>query len=290
MRPDTTLLYLHIPKCGGTTLSSIIYDQISSGPGPASGGGDGWSSAEDDIYEGVYYYPGKGPDGGFFKRRDLIVPDTVKRKLSHPGVRAVVGHFWFGVHQFVPGSPTYITVLRDPVDRVLSLYHHLTRPGGRMRMSLAEFLDSPPYREVDNDQTRRISGLEPALGGCTRETLERAKENLRQHFTVAGVTERFDETVLLMKRRLGWTKDVLYYPKNTNPDRPPADTIPPATRDAILRWNELDAELYRFVSGRLDEMLSAQDASFREELRHLEERKAMLIEHAGAWGQRGAPR
>src|SRR5262249_44721920 len=104
------------------------------------------------------------------------------------------------------------------------------------------------------------------------------KDNLRRSFAVVGVTERFDETLIVLKRAFGWTKDLLYYPKNTNPDRPPIDSIPQATRDAILGWNELDRELYRFANSMLDELIASQNGGFWEELEELRVRKQALLE------------
>ena len=35
------------------------------------------------------------------------------------------GHMLFGLHEVLPQSATYITVLRDPVDRVLSAFYFM---------------------------------------------------------------------------------------------------------------------------------------------------------------------
>jgi hypothetical protein len=110
--------------------------------------------------------------------------------------------------------------------------------------------------------------------------LDQAKDNLRQCFAVAGVLERFDETLILMKRRLGWTKDIEYWRKNSNSERPPLDAVPLATRRAILRWNELDGELYCFANSMMDEMVASQDDSFFHEVRQLQTRQNAFL--AGA--------
>ncbi|MHB1561444.1 MAG: sulfotransferase family 2 domain-containing protein, partial [Isosphaeraceae bacterium] len=235
------------------------------------------------------------------KDPDLAIPDEVRRVLGRDDLRAVVGHFWFGVHRHIARPWHYITLLRHPIDRVLSLYYHvkthypnhsqprrdqyrnrLVRPADIDGMSLEEFVEHPPFREVENDQVRRISGIEPALGGCTEHMLEEAKQNLRRHFAMVGVTERFDETLVLLKRKYGWTRDLLYYPRNTNPARPATETIPMATREAILRRNELDHELYRFAEKRLDEMASAAGPGFRNDLLDLQARREALLRPARA--------
>jgi hypothetical protein len=229
-------------------------------------------SKKNMFCSGIYYFPGTG----FFKDRELTFPAHVRRALGRADLRAVVGHFWFGVHRHLGRPATYITLLRDPVDRVLSLFYHLNEDENP-KMELEEFLASPPYREVDNDQTRRIAGVEPELGKCTRRTLDLAKDNLRRHFSVVGVTDRFDETLVLLKRKLGWAKHLCYYSKHINRDRPPADSVPQPIRDAILRWNELDRELYDFACSALDELIYSQDEGFRSELRELRTRQEAML-------------
>lgn len=63
-----------------------------------------------------------------------------------------------------------------------------------------------------NMQTRAISGqievlnFLPPYEKMTDDALDCAKRNLRINFKCAGVIERFDESLLIMKRKLGWRK------------------------------------------------------------------------------------
>jgi hypothetical protein len=244
------VLFLRIPKAGGTTLGEAVYSQRRAGSD---------RTTEGELYsEGVLF-----PPYGFFKEADMAVPEYVRHLLTRPDLRAVIGDFWFGLHEHVARPSTYITVLRDPVERVVSLYYYAKL---HEAMSLEEFLASPPFKEVDNDQTRRLAGVDPPLGGCTADTLDAARGNLKRHFAVVGTTERFDETLILLKRRLGWTRDVASYPRNVNAKKPPASTLPPETVAAIRRRNELDFELWRFASELLDEAIEAEGPDFAAEL------------------------
>jgi hypothetical protein len=259
------LLYLHIPKVGGTTLSNCIHYHCGAAE-PHKAEADPDYPGTYMFHEGVYYFW-----KGFFKEPDLAVPEYVRRALAREDLRAVVGHFWFGFHQYVRGPWAYATMLRDPVERTVSLYAHLVehgfpRPLPYGGMSLREFATNPPFREVDNDQTRRLAGEEPELGRCTRAMLGRAKENLRRHFRVVGVTERFDETLMLLKAAFGWTQSLRYYPRNQTRDRPATSSLPPDTADAIRGRNELDLELYRFAQELLEDAVASRGAAFRDEL------------------------
>lgn len=227
------VLFLHIPKAGGQTLGELIYthtrDEAASGDGVLKGG--------------VAYL-----SYGFLKERPLEIPEHVLPLLRRGDLRAVIGHFWYGLHEHVARPSVYVTALRDPVERVLSLYYYTRLHDA---MTLDEFVAAPPFREVDNDQTRRIAGVDPEIGGCTPAMLRAAKENLRR-FAVAGTIERLDETAARLQRTFGWQGPAVCHLRNVNLERPAASSLPRATIAAIRRWNELDEELWRYASELMD--------------------------------------
>jgi hypothetical protein len=242
------VLFLHIPKAGGMTLGEYVFGQCR---------------AERDQDEGLFNAGVLFLPYGFLKERDFSVPDYVQPHLRRADLRAVIGHFWFGVHQYVTRPWRYVTILREPVERVVSLYRFLQLEG---KMSLDEFVSSPPFAEVDNDQTRRVAGVDPPIGSCTAETLRVAQDNLRRHFAVVGTTERFDETLVLLRRRLGWTRDMLSYPRNVNPVRLDPGALSRGTVEAIRRRNAFDVELHRYATNLLEEAVAAEGPVFADEL------------------------
>ena len=273
MKPNSIILYLHIPKTGGTTLRKVhIYNNYHTAERYTAEVYRG----KPRLYDGIYYYP----TGCYSSEANLSVPEPVRRALGHKGLRAVTGHFCFGIHRYVSGPSTYITLLRNPVDRIVSLYYHIRRwanpdPGLHedivsQGVSLDEFVTRFPLQELCNDQTRRICGLEPGEGRRAQLALNKAKDNLRQHFSVVGVTERFNETLILLKRRFGWTTDLCYYPKHITHDRPSVDELPPSCVAAIMERNQSDLKLHRFAMELLDEAISSQAASFGDELERFE--------------------
>jgi hypothetical protein len=266
MNSEPIILYIHIPKAGGTTLADLIYGQLrASARDSGESEEDGWLNSK------VFHYPSGYVRGPY--RHDM---DRIRRVLPRHDLKAVLGHFLFGIHQSLTRPASYVTMLRHPVQRALSLYHFEKiveanfgdHQGIRMPAdtTLEAFMEEPPFKDVDNGQVRRISGCWPEIGGCTRAMLNRAKENLRRHFAVVGITEHFDETLLLLRHVFSWDDDIFYYPKNTNPDRAAMPHLQQETFDAILEHNALDYELYQFAGELMKLQILWYGAAFQEKL------------------------
>jgi Galactose-3-O-sulfotransferase len=78
-----------------------------------------------------------------------------------------------------------------------------------------------------------------------------------RHFAVVGLSERFDESLLLIKRKLGWNRLPLYQKQNVAAHRPPE--LPKHVLNTIRKHNELDYELYEWASERLQHELEQED-------------------------------
>jgi hypothetical protein len=130
-------------------------------------------------------------------------------------------------------------------------------------MSLADFVESDIDRqEVVDGQTRQMAGRldkDPDSG-----TLEVAKGNLEQCLEV-GLTERFDESLMLFRRRLGWSMP-FYLSKNAAPRPTPSEDVSVATRSSIKERNRIDAELYRFATELFEDAIRAEGPLFRGEV------------------------
>jgi Galactose-3-O-sulfotransferase len=265
MRHGVVLMYLHIPKTAGTSLTDIIYDQYSDSSGSCEEAGM--------FREGVYYYPG---EPGFVRpcKAEQVYrinqPSTISNAMRRSELRVVAGHFSFGLHMLIDRRTTYVTMLRHPVERIVSLYFHLKRwpshgdnkpwlerVGLRPlhETSLDEFIQNYPLCELDNDQTRRVAGEDPEFGHCTLSLLQKAKSNIERHFCLVGVAERFQETLRVAADVLGWSADGRNYKKLRNEYRSSTSLVPSKTQELILKQNALDIELYSFANDWLTDRL-----------------------------------
>ena len=101
-------------------------------------------------------------------------------------------------------------MLRNPAARVVSGYyfarrrpqHYLYEPIVGNNLDIERFVSGGITTETDNGQLRLLTGHidDIEIGGCTRQLLEQAKTNLIKHFAAVGLAERFDESLLLIKK------------------------------------------------------------------------------------------
>lgn len=192
-------------------------------------------------------------------------------------IRMLWGHLIFGVHKHLPGTSTYFTFLRDPIERTISHYYYvLSRPQEfeiakyirQHNIDFHEALERELIRDIQNVQTRMIAGLPYDFppNTYTEEHLETAINNLNDYFAVVGLVERFDESLLLLKKAFGWS-NIFYNRQNKTPRRPYQDEVAPATMALIEKENDLDIKLYQFAQQLFAERLEQQDENFAKALR-----------------------
>lgn len=222
------LIFMHIPKTGGTTLTPIISKQYPINI---------LYKWYDDLHDILY--------------------NNDKFKVTN----TLCGHFPFGVHAACLRPFTYITMLRDPVEHVISWFYFRYRSPkhDKYNGSFDEYVNDDKFnKHTVNLQTRFVSGDGNA-------DLERAKDNILKYFTVVGITELFDESVFLMKKELGWD-DIHYKRENTNRNRPRKSQIAKSTIDKIKEKNKLDLELYCFAKKILEAKIQNLNSNDRQEL------------------------
>jgi hypothetical protein len=167
-----------------------------------------------------------------------------------------MGHMTFGLHEHVPRPSAYLTLLRDPVALVRSQYRHVRRHEGHLLHErakaypdLAAYVESGLSLEMDNSQTRAFAGdTSTPFGDCDPSMLERAKANL-QTFAVAGITERFDESIVAMIRAFGWRR-LRYVAVNVDPSGGARAPLTARELEVVSQHNVFDLELYDWADAR----------------------------------------
>ena len=259
------IIFLHVPKSAGTTLNRLIE----------------WEYPLLAMYT---------VDPVLFRWSRERLWRLPKRRLKR--FRVFKGHMKFGLHEVLPQPATYITVLRDPIDRMISAFYFMHtykwHPNywkfRREGWTLEDFVKR--WRKA-NLQTKMIAGADyDAL--CTAETLAKAKENL-QYFSVVGLTERFEESLALMKMRFGWKLES-YSSFNVTRTRPKKRDLPQSTLDLIAERNRFDIELYECVAKIFEEAINQNAAEVGRVVRELEAARIQDPLRAALFSMRAATR
>ncbi|WP_416666569.1 sulfotransferase family 2 domain-containing protein [Egbenema bharatensis] len=236
LQENDVLYFTHIPKTAGMTFRTIVEDHFHA---------------------------------------EEICPATLNAQLAKIPKDEVIhyrlfrGHLGFiNLPELIPGKNLVnVTVLREPVARVISHYEYIRRMPGDPHyeavkdMTLEEFAQKLTAGKVGKSiqtyhmaKTLRfdLEGLTPA------EILEVAKESL-DRFAFVGLVERFQDSLFLLSYIFGWKPILNSRKENAAKKKQPIDELPSSTLEIIQESTQWDAELYRYAreifESRYDEMI-----------------------------------
>lgn len=232
-------IFLHLPRSAGTTLWTIINHCY------------GYQTVNRVITGTI--------PGTTEVVNDLIANEDLAYRL-------IGGHFNFDADLAARHDHRYFTMLRQPADRAISTYYKIIRREQHKlhdsftadEVSLEESFERMPR----NLQTRMLAAV-PDDRAVTEADLAAAKANLEKHFAVVGVTEQFDESLMLLKRAFGWPMPY-YRVRNSSANRP--RTLPDSVYERAEAANLYDVQLYAHALTRFDAQVTAQGTDFEREL------------------------
>jgi hypothetical protein len=250
--PEEAVIFLHLPKTAGTTLNRLIE----------------WEYPLFEMYS---------IDPVFFRWSSAHLWRLPARRLKR--TRVFKGHMLFGLHKILPQPATYITVLREPIDRVISAFYfmrsYVLHPFywklRRENWTLEDFVRRSPRENV---QSKIVAGAD-FYSPCTAQILEQAKENLFRYFSVVGLSERFEESLALMKLRFGW-KLQRYSSFNVTRARPNKRDLPQSLLDLIVEKNSFDIALYEYATRLFQDAVNKNAREVNSIARELEAARARI--------------
>lgn len=248
---EETVLFLHIPKAAGTTLSRI---------------------AERHYSASSQYCLGPAAQAAIQHFNELP-----REKRGH--YRYIAGHFPYGVHEQIPGPTAYLTLLRHPLTRTASFYHFVRQQpnhpitekmSANQKNTLVGFLEECREPAFDNGQTRLLAGDwgHIPFGECDENLLDRAIENLKQ-IEVVGLCEAFIPSLLLAADRFQWNR-IGFHTLNQTPNHP-GQKIEPNADQALRRLNRFDLRLYEVAKKRFENDLVKMGSDFQGKISNFDQ-------------------
>ncbi len=246
------VIYHHIAKTGGTSLRKVVQANYKGNA----------------LLE--LYGPNRGSVAWYEQYYRSLPPE---RKAA---IRCIAAH---SAHYIIPvlDRPFRVfTLLRDPVDRVISLYYFartLAKKGRGKGAAIGQLLASwgwdlgDIYRHAEqghitpqshpllapffNGQTRAILGPHfdvttipflPGQPAGLQVALEKARDILDAHYEL-GITEAYADSLRHFARVFGWQQVFVEHINRTR-KRPPTHALDPQVIALIRAYNQLDAALH----------------------------------------------
>ena len=208
------LIVIHIPKAAGRSSRTVFKD---------------WYG--DNLH--LHYF-----DEVNGKMPDYIDID----KLHSPKKPLVLyGHFnklrKFGIEDYYPGADQFVTILRDPYELLISHYFYSKKVGDTWQdKSRAPKTDLETY--LNNTKPNMLNHFPREMN------INNYKDICEQYFIEIGITEKLDESLHRIAKKLG-VKYSNNVPEINKTER--TQKVPEGFRDQFIELHRLEYEVYNYA-------------------------------------------
>lgn len=159
---------------------------------------------------------------------DFTVTDLQQLLFMYPFIRMIGGHHTRVYEDYgktLNRDCFFFTFVRNPIDRYLSHFNYQRIAMG-IDWSIQEFVNNSRF---NNWQTYRIAG---------EKNFMKALDYVNNRFDFIGITEKYDESLLILKQLIGKNSFNIHYKKENS-------IISKSNRNEykIIKYDELNADL-----------------------------------------------
>lgn len=257
--PLPLLAHVHISRTGGSTLNHILRSSYGTRHCPVEPWESRWGPAPFDA------------------------DDLQRLRRLYPRLRSIAGHRVYGYTNLDRDEPvSYFAWMRDPVKAVASRFQH------RVVFQGKPFEDFDSWIERDwtrNRHTKAISGGDDAA---------EATRLIEDKQIFVGLTERYDESLVMLKGLVAPDLDISFQSVNVASDRSVSERLlnDERTLSRIIESQASDLELFDYVKNSLHprlrqaygESLEDDVADYRSTRRERFNRLNLFMSRAKAYG------
>lgn len=232
---DAKLFFMHIPKCGGTSVDNAIrlhrhnnrpWHQFHMNSEAAAAAARLSKMTWKAYNENLLLYA-----------------------MANPQTSYITGHFFFSrtAYEHFGDSWDFITILRDPVERWFSQYYYNRFKSGRFlktELSLVDYLRSTQGENASGTYATMLEGAGDHWAVDPEQTVKDAIENLSR-FHLVGCLEHLDRFAARFQERHGISLDIGKIRKNPKANYAQRDEITPAIREQVAHLCRHDLKVYQ---------------------------------------------
>lgn len=231
-------IFVHMPKSGGTSFNAYL----------------------EEIYGRymVKYHPYFNPE---------LFEETTLEKAKN--ILCISSHYGFGIHRlfgsdklgrscvvgdglFSGRDIRYVTIVRNPLERMVSYYNFVTTFPLHHHYDKTKFMDIYQFfKYLRRKGDPELSNLQCyLLNGRLSRRFEDARYNIDKYFFAVATVDKFSQFVKSLKKEMCWPDNVQHTRRNISPKKVFYDEIDENLKEYILESNKEDFKLYKYVMGK----------------------------------------
>lgn len=242
-RPASCCFYMHIPKCGGTSISEALSATVPLGRKIGVVDANATRRASAILIDGqdrndLQFDDFENSKNVYELRRKLVVTYMCQ------GVQLVFGHVLFDelYRRHFGSSYKFVTLLRDPVTRTISNFLHTSRDGFIPR-DFDNYLEGAVVRAHGLTFLRFFSGTPVIPSGAEKKALDQAKENMKA-FSIIGFLDDLEKFKREYRHVFGSNLGIYSYNERGRDDFRPSS----AQMEKLMTIMEPELELWEYAN------------------------------------------
>lgn len=196
-----------------------------------------------------------------------------------------------GFRKIMPNDTAYIGILRQPWEQFVSAFYYYSKVVPQKYLTvinatnkIVEYLKHPKIYDgirgasYTHNRMALDFGVWP-MYFSKYEHINKYIRSLDKDFTLVLILEKFDESLVLLKRYMCWTfKDILYVPRNRRKTVKIENTTA-ADKLRHRKWSQADYIFYHYFHERLLQRIYAEKNNFSGEVNHFRS----ILKHVQDW-------